>query len=180
MATAGRPRHDGPRTASGALSRAASAYQNDRPGIVMRMRRYKLGFEDAREPRAGEALGRLVLAGELGADLELVALWYRGIVGNYRRAIQAPDGLRKSEGRRMRLEVTRNYLDWAGEAVAAHEAMTAWLERAQAADRRHRLAVALHVIVLEDQDAPALVGDLKAALLALAPFFLTRIGGKPT
>src|SRR5262245_40876264 len=113
MATVGRPRHEGLRTASGALSRAVSAYQNDRPAIIMRMRRHKLDYDDAREPRAGEALGRLVLAGEIGAELELVALWYRDQVRQFRRAILAPEALRRGERRgRARLEVTPEYEAW--------------------------------------------------------------------
>jgi hypothetical protein len=174
MSHAGRPRHDGPRTPSGALSRAASAYQDDKPGILIRMRRYGLGYDDARDARAGEALGRLVLSGRIGAELEIVALWYRALVRRYRQAIKAPDALRRGDGKRVSLEITPAYESWAIEAVEAHQELTQWLKLAQLQDRHHRLALALDRIVLEDEDAPALVPSLEAALLALEPYFARR------
>lgn len=170
----GRPRKDGPRTAAGALSRAQSAYQNDRPAILMRMRHHRLDYEDARDARAGAALGRLVLKGKIGAELELIGLWYRGVVLNYRRAIRAPEALRRGDGGAKPIEITPEYEAWAKDATAMHEQMHRWLLKASRRQPHYRMRAALEVIVLEDRDAPDLAESLKAALVAMAPFFLTR------
>lgn len=147
----GRPRDESAaRTLTGRKSRAHRPKEDPR-AVALEARRRVLGLPEnlASHEKAGTFLGRLWLAGAIGASLREAGERYLEIHDEAMRALKAPTGLSVSGTRGSAGdEVSEDYVAWAISAVAQYRILRAALEAAGAA----RI---VHAVVVEDAPVPA-------------------------
>lgn len=162
------------RTASGRLSRARAAVLEDNiEPVETRMRLFGLTKADARDQKAGSVVGRLQLSGELSHAQYDAAVEYQRLHDAYKRALTAPDALRKGTGSGVDVPETDAYAAWCRQVIARHDAAirAVQAENCILANRGCNLIAALDYVVRRDQALVHLFGDAKLALNVLARHF---------
>lgn len=171
----GRPRKSGAkRTASGRLSRAAGADQENLDPIHTRMRVFGLSEQDARDQKAATYIGRLCLAGRKAnadgiteAQYEAASVWKEAYEG-YQRAVKSPDALRSGVGGGDQGENDR-YAARCQAAIAKFDGIRDAVRAEQCLheNKGANMWAALDYLVGRDQQLPHMVGDLRLALNAI-------------
>lgn len=178
MARRGRPRRAGVRrTPGGRISRAAEAMLEHVEPIATRMRLFGLVEADARDQLAGSVVGRLLLrwrrmgdrAGGITDVQYEAAMEYRRQAEAYRRALAAPDALRRATRGASLSMSDDEHARWCRAVIDAYDrAVTAVMTVQCELDNRGRqLLAALDYLVLRDEYHQHLLGDLRVALNAL-------------
>lgn len=161
----GRPiKQDVARTDSGRISRAANT--NEAPDKVAkeaRMRLHGISKEDAGQPEAGTAIGRMKLSGELSKGQYDSLVRYHMSRERYMLAIGAPDSLRTRSGGVMNVAPDESDMG----------AVEAWGKVHNAVSEAQRqsngnLVAALNYMVIRDEYYPHMIGDLRVVSNALA------------
>lgn len=171
----GRPRKSNVRrTKSGAISRAAGAYNENAEAIALRMRVFGLTEKEARDQKAGTYVGRLCLAGMRNSTDGISAAQYDAAVAyqeahqNFKRAVKSPDALASGSGGASGPDGA-GYDQWCQRAVAKWEGIQAAVQNEQGfhENRGANMWAALDYLVGRDQQLPHLIGDLRLALNAI-------------
>lgn len=147
----GRPRDESvARTVSGRKSRARRPKEDPRV-VVFEARRRVLGLPGnlAGHEKAGTALGRLWLVGEIGDRLLEAGERYLEIHREAMRAIKAPIGLAVSNSTgTVSDQISDDYVVWAMSAASRYQVMRAALEAAG-------VCRVVHAVVIEDASVSA-------------------------
>lgn len=171
----GRPRKTNVRrTKSGAISRAAGAYNENADAIALRMRVFGLTEKEARDQKAATYVGRLCLAGMRKSTDGISEAQYDAAVAylearqNFKRAVKSPDALATGNGGASGVEGP-GYEEWCQRAVRKWEAIQASIQTEQGfhENRGANMWAALDYLVLRDQQHPHMIGDLRLALNAV-------------
>lgn len=171
----GRPRKTNVRrTKSGAISRAAGAYNENADAIALRMRVFGLTEKEARDQKAATFVGRLCLAGMRKSTDGISEAQYDAAVAylearqNFKRAVKSPDALATGNGGASGVEGP-GYEEWCQRAVRKWEAIQASIQTEQGfhENRGANMWAALDYLVLRDQQHPHMIGDLRLALNAV-------------
>lgn len=171
----GRPRKTNVRrTKSGAISRAAGAYNENAEAIALRMRVFGLTEKEARDQKAGTYVGRLCLAGMRNSTDGISAAQYDAAVAyqeahqNFKRAVKSPDALSTSSGGASGPDGA-GYDTWCQRSVAKWEGIQAAIQTEQGfhENRGANMWAALDYLLARDQQLPHLIGDLRLALNAI-------------
>ncbi len=165
------------RTASGRISRAADAYQENLDPIQTRMRLFGLSEKDARDQKASTFVGRLQLTKAISQAQYDAAQEWLSVREKYQRAIKSPDALRSSHGGGDAGE-SETYANWCAGAISRYDAAVKAIETEQAIieNRGRALYAGLDYLVNRDEMHWHLVGDCRLALNALAHHFAGRKG----
>lgn len=172
----GRPRLDGPREPNGRLSRSGIDHgPADVVALEARRRIFGLSGDTAKDQKAGTFIGRLNLLGResgLSNSQYDAAVEYLELRAAYLRAISAPgrvtDGDVGSGSSR-----PDEYEQWVRDTVEAYEKCRKAIQEAQNDNRGANMWAALDLCVIQDQDLPHMIGDLRLLCNALARFFRT-------
>jgi hypothetical protein len=169
----GRPRKSGvKRTKSGAISRAAGAYNENADAIELRMRVFGLTEKEARDQKAGTYVGRLCLAGLRNSTDGVseaqydAATAYLEAYANFKRAVKSPDALATGSGGASGVEGP-GYEQWCQRAVSKWEGIQKAVYAEQEIHSHANMWAALDYVVGRDQEFPHMIGDLRLALNAV-------------
>lgn len=171
----GRPRKSNVRrTKSGAISRAASAYNENAEAIALRMRVFGLTEKEARDQKASTYVGRLCLAGIRNSTDGIseaqydAAMAYLEAQQNFKRAVKSPDALSTGNGGASGPDGA-GYDSWCQRAINKWEGMQAAIRTEQGfhENRGANMWAALDFLVGRDQQLPHLIGDVRLALNAI-------------
>jgi len=170
----GRPMIEGVfREPNGRISRAKKPPEPaDKLALEARARQLGVSVRQARDPRLGSYIGRLVILGaEHGGLSEAqygAALRFLEVRNNWLRAIG-------STAAHYEERVASSEDDSQEEAVkrdkARYEAMMKALQEAQFDNRQENLGAALQYLVIDDLELPYMIGTLRVALNALSRHF---------
>jgi len=171
MGKAGRKKRVGvKRTAKGAISRAKAAYAEHLPQVAVRMAKYGLGEDDARDPKAGTVVGRLRLAKVLGEHEYAAALRLLDRYDAFKRAVKSPGLVRTGSSEAGELS-SDEYAEWCSRAISGYEMAVDVVRSANNVHRGRNLFAAIDYLVFRDEDFIHMRDDLKLALSALAEHF---------
>jgi hypothetical protein len=171
----GRPRKTNVRrTKSGAISRAAGAYNENADAIALRMRVFGLTEKEARDQKAATYVGRLCLAGMRKSTDGISEAQYDAAVAylearqNFKRAVKSPDALASGNGGASGLEGA-DYENWCKRAVTKWDGIEAAIRTEQGfhENRGANMFAAVYHLLDRDEQLPHMVGDLRLALNAV-------------
>jgi hypothetical protein len=171
----GRPRKTNVRrTKSGAMSRAAGAYNENADAIALRMRVFGLTEKEARDQKAATYVGRLCLAGMRKSTDGISEAQYDAAVAylearqNFKRAVKSPDALASGNGGASGLEGA-DYENWCKRAVTKWDGIEAAIRTEQGfhENRGANMFAAVYHLLDRDEQLPHMVGDLRLALNAV-------------
>lgn len=160
------------RTASGRVSRAQDAQQENLEPILTRMRLFGLTEKDARDQKASTFIGRLQLTKAISQAQYDAAQEYLSVYEAFQRAVKSPDALRSSNGGGDQGE-SDSYASWCAKAIERKETAdkAVMAEQCIIANRGRNLIAALDYLVRRGEQHWHLVGDCRLALNALAHHF---------
>lgn len=172
----GRPRKEHlPRTESGQLSRGrgrVAAEAVDRVATEARTRLFGISNSAARDQKAGTALGRLSLSGEISRRQYMAGERILSLRSNYLTALSAPKGPEQIwDSAAFTSTDEEQHAAWCRAVIAAYDAAIRAMVAAGWQHRNSNLIGAVDSIIYRDQPLQHLVGDLRLALNALARHF---------
>lgn len=171
----GRPRKAGvKRTKSGAISRAAGAYNENADAIALRMRVFGLSEKDARDQKAATFIGRLCMAGRRNTTDGITeaqyeaATEYLAAYANFQKAVKSPNALRTGSGGGDQGE-SADYDSRCRRWVQKFEAIQAAVQQEQGfhENRGSNMWAAIDYLLIRDEQHSHMIGDLRLALNAV-------------
>ncbi|WEK05753.1 MAG: hypothetical protein P0Y65_05720 [Candidatus Devosia phytovorans] len=162
------------RTKSGAISRAAGAYNENADAIALRMRVFGLSEKDARDQKAATFIGRLCMAGRRNTTDGITeaqyeaATEYLAAYANFQKAVKSPNALRTGSGGGDQGE-SADYDSRCRRWVQKFEAIQAAVQQEQGfhENRGSNMWAAIDYLLIRDEQHSHMIGDLRLALNAV-------------
>lgn len=166
----GRPRNKtAPRTPSGQISRAAEPA--NKTALEARMKHHGLTIDQAADQKAGDFIGRLLIAKAIKHRQFRGLEEGRRVVQNYRRAISSPAAIFEAREGIQTVADEDTQAEWVDKQIAKHTVMMAEIMRVQRKERSANLLSVAEFVLGGDYDMPHMIRDIQRVGDVLADHF---------
>ena len=173
MAKRGRPKKQGViREPNGRAARSEDP--PSKLAIEARMKHHGLTIEDAMDQKAGDFIGRLLMAKEIKHRQYRGLEEGRRVVQNYRKAISSPAAIYEAREGLQTVADEDAQAEWADKAIAKHTAMMAEIMRVQRKERSGNLLSVAEFVLGGEYDMPHMIRDIKRVGDILADHFVIQ------